>query len=170
MNRAESEGLWRFEMKIKRLFIASSLVALTLAVLPFSAAAGETTGSSTAVTMPASLDDTLVIVDKILGVDATGKQRILYDEEHGRVYRLQNIEQAIHDMSARGIVSKGSYRSLRAVLNETVYLIGKNETPYPARRADTPIPEIVPLAVENLRVTKDRVIAIYTTNCDNSAI
>ena len=28
----------------------------------------------------------------------------------------------------------------------------------------------LPLAVENLRVTKDRVIAIYTTNCDNNAI
>jgi hypothetical protein len=149
-------------MKIKRPVVNAFLVALVLMVLPLSATADQPTSNH--------LNDTLVIVEKIMGIDELGNQYVLYNEEDGRVYRLRNIEQAIHDLSARGITSKGSFRSLEAVLSDTVYLMGENRTPYPAKRSATQIPETVKLSVEKLRVTKDRVIAIYTTNCSNSAI
>ncbi len=158
-------------MKIMMQFLTSSLTVLTMLFLSLQATADERAMPADGMTLASSgLDDTLVIVNKIVGVDAKGNQHILYNEEDGRVYRLDNIEQAIHDMNAKGIGSKGTFWSLQAVLSDTVYLIGENSNPYPARRTETRIPENLPLAVENLRVTKDRVIAIYTTNCDNNSI
>ncbi|MEW8505886.1 MAG: hypothetical protein AB2598_04230 [Candidatus Thiodiazotropha sp.] len=156
-------------MNLKRLLIATSLVALTLSILPLSAA-DKMTDASVGQTTYDSHADSLVIVDQILGIDSMGKQHVLYNEEDGRVYRLHNIEQAIHDLNARGITTKGSFRSLKAVLSDTVYLMGENSTPYPAKRSETSIPKFVTLSVEHLRVTKDRVIAIYSTNCDINAI
>jgi hypothetical protein len=152
--------------------IANSITALMFLILPFQVTAGD---SATATDMKiqgssASMGDTLVIVNKVVGVDANGKQHILYNEENGRVYRLDNIEQSIHDLNARGIESKGTFRSLRAVLSDTVYLFGENSNPYPVQRIRTSIPESLALSVENLHVTKDRVIAVYTTNCDNNSI
>ncbi len=153
-------------------FFASSVMALSLLYLPLSASADEMVRSTNGMAEVSSdsLNDALVIVDRIVGVDAKGNQHILYDEEDGRVYRLDNIEQAIHDMNAKGVDTKGTFWSLQAVLNDTVYLMGKNNNPYPTQRVETAIPESLPLAVENLRITKDRVIAIYTTNCDNNSI
>ncbi|MEW8030462.1 MAG: hypothetical protein AB2792_15805 [Candidatus Thiodiazotropha sp.] len=153
-------------------FFASSVMALSLLYLPLHVSADDAATSANGMTevSSGSLDEALVIVDKIVGIDAEGNQHILYNEEDGRVYRLNNIEQAIHDMNAKGIDTKGTFWSLQAVLSDTVYLIGKNSNPYPAQRAETAIPESLPLAVENLRITKDRVIAIYTTNCDNNSI
>ncbi|MES9972104.1 MAG: hypothetical protein ABW092_18885 [Candidatus Thiodiazotropha sp.] len=159
-------------MKILMQLMTSSITALTLLFLPLQVTAEKGTAPVDGMSLASlgGLDDTLVIVNKIVGVDAKGNRHILYNEEDGRVYRLDNIEQAIHDMNAKGIDSKGSFWSLQAVLSDTVYLIGKNSNPYPAQRAETSIPANLPLAVENLRVTKDRVIAIYTTNCDNNSI
>ncbi|MES9992024.1 MAG: hypothetical protein ABW098_08725 [Candidatus Thiodiazotropha sp.] len=154
-------------MNIKR---PSFLVALALLMVPLWATADKITGSFVGQMPPVNLEDTLVIVDKIMGIDDQGNHHVLYNEANGRVYRLRNIEQAIHDLSARGIASKGSFRSLQAVLNDTVYLMGENRIPYPAQRSVTQIPQAVKLSVEKLRVTKDRIIAIYTTNCSHGAI
>ncbi|MCU7941576.1 MAG: hypothetical protein KZQ87_02760 [Candidatus Thiodiazotropha sp. (ex Cardiolucina cf. quadrata)] len=153
-------------------FFASSVMALSLLYLPLTVSADDAATSINGMTeiSSESLDETLVIVNKIVGVDAMGNEHILYNEEDGRVYRLGNIDQAIHDMNAKGVDTKGTFWSLQAVLSDTVYLMGKNNNPYPAQRVETAIPESLPLAVENLRITKDRVIAIYTTNCDNNSI
>ncbi|MBT3094056.1 MAG: hypothetical protein AB2669_13535 [Candidatus Thiodiazotropha endolucinida] len=153
-------------------FFASSVMALSLLYLPLTVSADDAATSINGMTeiSSESLDETLVIVNKIVGVDAEGNEHILYNEDDGRVYRLNNINQAIHDMNAKGVDTKGTFWSLQAVLSDTVYLMGKNNNPYPAQRVETAIPESLPLAVENLRITKDRVIAIYTTNCDNNSI
>ncbi|MCU7906069.1 MAG: hypothetical protein KZQ76_09530 [Candidatus Thiodiazotropha sp. (ex Epidulcina cf. delphinae)] len=118
--------------------------------------------------MTGNLSDALVVVEKIVGVDAQGHPHTLYNETDGSVYRLGNIDQIVYDMNARGITSKGTFRSLQAVLSDTVYLMGENNIPKPARRAETRIPESLSLSVNNLRVTKDRVIATYTAHCGNS--
>ncbi|MCU7877979.1 MAG: hypothetical protein KZQ84_14470 [Candidatus Thiodiazotropha sp. (ex Lucinoma borealis)] len=151
-------------MKINMQFIRSSLLALTLMTLPIFVAAGEKDAANN------TLSDALVVVEKIVGVDAEGNKHTLYSEEDGRVYRLGNIEQAIHDMNARGIEAKGTFWSLQAVLSDTVYLMGNNSNPQPTQRVETKIPESLSLSVDNLRVTKDRVIAVYSTNCDNTSI
>ncbi|MCU7866410.1 MAG: hypothetical protein KZQ92_20840 [Candidatus Thiodiazotropha sp. (ex Lucinoma borealis)] len=151
-------------MKINMQFIRSSFLALILMTLPIFVAAGEKDAADD------TLSDTLVVVEKIVGVDAEGNKHTLYSEEDGRVYRLGNIEQAIHDMNARGIEAKGTFWSLQAVLSDTVYLMGNNSNPQPTQRAETKIPESLSLSVDNLRVTKDRVIAVYSTNCDNTSI
>ncbi|MCU7930325.1 MAG: hypothetical protein KZQ90_05955 [Candidatus Thiodiazotropha sp. (ex Codakia rugifera)] len=151
-------------MKINMQFIRSSLLALTLLTLPIFVAAGEKDAANN------TLSDALVVVEKIVGVDAEGNKHTLYSEEDGRIYRLGNIEQAIHDMNARGIEAKGTFWSLQAVLSDTVYLMGNNSNPHPTQRTETKIPESLSLSVDNLRVTKDRVIAVYSTNCDNPSI
>ncbi|MCG7960000.1 MAG: hypothetical protein JAY69_13155, partial [Candidatus Thiodiazotropha taylori] len=99
-----------------------------------------------------------------------GHAHTLYQEEEGRIYRLDNVNQVVHDLNARGIKSKGSFHSLQAVLAERVFVMGKNNQPYPAERSEVGIPETYRLAVENLRVTKDRITAIYTTNCNDLSI
>lgn len=161
---SQPKGLWRLDMKINMQFIRSSFLALILMTLPIFVAAGEKDAADD------TLSDTLVVVEKIVGVDAEGNKHTLYSEEDGRVYRLGNIEQAIHDMNARGIEAKGTFWSLQAVLSDTVYLMGNNSNPQPTQRAETKIPESLSLSVDNLRVTKDRVIAVYSTNCDNTSI
>ncbi|MCU7891283.1 MAG: hypothetical protein KZQ78_06600 [Candidatus Thiodiazotropha sp. (ex Ustalcina ferruginea)] len=152
-------------MKIYMQFIRSSLLALTLITLPIFVSAGEKDAANDTL-----LSDALVVVERIVGVDAEGNKHTLYSEEDGRVYRLGNIEQAIHDMNARGIEAKGTFWSLQAVLSDTVYLMGNNSNPHPTQRTETKIPERLSLSVDNLRVTKDRVIAVYSTNCDNTSI
>ncbi len=159
-------------MKILLNYTICALSALGLALISLQAAAGNSMSPVDGMTMTSAngMEDTLVIVDKIIGVDAEGTQHTLYDEENGRVYRLHNIDQAIHDLNARGIESKGTFRSLRAVLNDTVYVFAESSNPSPVQRTKTSIPESLALSVERVRVTKDRVIAIYTTNCDSSSI
>ncbi|MEW8626901.1 MAG: hypothetical protein AB2551_14185 [Candidatus Thiodiazotropha sp.] len=114
--------------------------------------------------------DTLVMVEKVIAIDANGQSHTLYQEEEGRIYRLDNVNQVVHDLNARGIKSKGSFHSLQAVLADRVFVMGKNSLPYPAERSEVGIPETYRLAVENLRVTKDRITAIYTTNCNDLSI
>jgi hypothetical protein len=45
----------------------------------------------------------------------------------------------------------------------------RNQTPHPSTLADAGIEQKIDLSVDNIRVTKDRVIAIYTTNCQAAA-
>lgn len=165
-------GLRRLIMKICMRFVRSSFLAVSLLTLPVVAISGEATDAKQEYgnKMTGNLSDALVVVERIVGVDAQGHSHTLYNEEDGRVYRLGNIDQAVHDMNARGIKSKGTFRSLQAVLSDTVYLMGENNIPRPAKRTETRIPESLSLSVNNLRITKDRVIAIYATNCENSPI
>ena len=148
-------------------FVVFTVCLLSLAT---AASADSLNNSAREEAMSAYRSDTLVVVERIVGIDAQGNAHTLYHEEDGRIYRLDNIDQAVHDLNARGINAKGTFRSLRAVLGETVYVMGKNSLPHPEQRAEAGIPESLSLAVNNLRITKDRVIAIYTTNCENLSI
>ncbi|MES9940356.1 MAG: hypothetical protein ABW104_01525 [Candidatus Thiodiazotropha sp. 6PLUC2] len=114
--------------------------------------------------------DTLVVVEKVVGLDAQGNTHTLYQEEDGRVYRLEDINQVVHDLNARGIKSKGSFRALQAVLGDRVYVMGKNRQPHPTLRHESGIPQSLELDVDSVRVTKDRVTAIYSTNCQGVSI
>jgi hypothetical protein len=111
--------------------------------------------------------DTLVVVEKVVATDVHGASHTLYQEEDGRVYQLGNLNQVVDDLNAHGIKSKGRFHSLKAVLGEQVFVMGKNSQPYPARRSEVGIPETHRLAVESLKVTKDRITAIYSVNCND---
>ncbi|MCU7921018.1 MAG: hypothetical protein KZQ95_22065 [Candidatus Thiodiazotropha sp. (ex Epidulcina cf. delphinae)] len=168
-----SDPVWILEtnMKIYIQFVRSSFLAVSLLFLPICVTASEAPDSKKAESLSSGrLSDTLVIVEKIVGIDEQGNLHTLYNEEDGRVYRLDNIDQVVLDMNARGIKSKGTFRSLQVVLGKIVYLMGVNDNPQPVLRVATEIPERLPLAVDNLRITKDQIIAIYTTNCENAPI
>lgn len=110
-------------------------------------------------------EETLVVVKQITGLDEAGNSRVLFEGGSGRVYRLDNIEQAVHDMNSRGIPDKGTYHGLKAVLDETVYLVDQNKVPRPAQIEATDIEQVIDLSVDNIKVTKDRITAVYTNNC-----
>lgn len=114
--------------------------------------------------------DSLVIVTQIIGVDEQGRSQTLYSGENGRIYRLDNIDQAVHDLNGKAIRGKGTYRQLQAVLSDTAYVMDRNNTPHPATLSDAGIERKIELSVDNVRVTKDRVIAIYTTNCQTASL
>ncbi|MEJ2694732.1 MAG: hypothetical protein P8166_17325 [Candidatus Thiodiazotropha sp.] len=109
--------------------------------------------------------DTLVVVKRIIATDESGSDHVLYQEQSGRIYRLDGIEQAVRDLSSRGISEKGGYRHLRAVLDDTVYIMDANHAPKPARLGEMQMPQVVELNVDSLVVRKDNVIAIYKNNC-----
>ncbi|MCG7866236.1 MAG: hypothetical protein B6D70_06380 [gamma proteobacterium symbiont of Stewartia floridana] len=146
-----------------------SILVLVFGMTQVSFLYAETLGSQQAEGV-SHAPDTLVMVEKVIAYDADGEAHTLYQEEEGRIYRLDNVNQVVHDLNARGIKSKGSFHSLQAVLAERVFVMGKNNQPYPAERSEVGIPETYRLAVENLRVTKDRITAIYTTNCNDLSI
>lgn len=114
--------------------------------------------------------DTLVVVEKIMGSDDKGNSRTIYHDESGRRYRLDNIEQVVLDLNAHKINLVGTFRSLQAVLGSTVYLTGINDNLQPTLRIATEIPDRLPLAVDNLKITKDHVIAVYSMNCKNRPV
>ncbi|MCU7852347.1 MAG: hypothetical protein KZQ80_09045 [Candidatus Thiodiazotropha sp. (ex Monitilora ramsayi)] len=114
--------------------------------------------------------DSLVVVTKIIGIDEQGRSQVLYDGESGRIYRLDNIDQAVHDLNGKAIREKGTYRQLHAVLDDTVYVMDRNHAPHPARLEDAGVAQKIDLSVDNIRVTKDRVTAIYTSNCQTASL
>lgn len=109
--------------------------------------------------------DTLIVVKRIIGTDEAGNDAVLYQEQSGRIYRLDGIEQAVRDLSGKGIGEKGGYHHLRVVLDDTVYLMDANHAPRPAKLAELQMPEVIELNVDSLMVKKDNVIAIYKSNC-----
>ena len=109
--------------------------------------------------------NTLVVVEKIMARDDKGNSHTIYHDESDRRYRLNNIEQVVLDLNAHKIKMVGTFRSLQAVLGSTVYLTGVDEDPHPILRIATEIPERLPLAVDNLKITKDHVIAVYPMDC-----
>lgn len=109
--------------------------------------------------------DTLVVVKQVIGTDSSGRDYILYQEHSGRIYRWDNIEQAVLDLSGKGIKEKGIYRNLRAVLDRTVYVMDDSQIPRPERIETKGIGETVELRVDSLMVKKDNVIAVYNGNC-----
>ncbi len=109
--------------------------------------------------------NTLVVVEKITGSDDKGNSHTLYHNESGRRYRLDNIDQVVLDLNAHKIKLVGTFRSLQVVLGSTVYLTGIDDNLQPALRIATEIPERLPLAVDNLKITKDHVIAVYSISC-----
>ncbi len=109
--------------------------------------------------------DTLVVVKRIIATDASGNDHVLYQEQSGRIYRLDGIEQAVRDLSGKSIGEKGGYHHVRAVLDETVYVMDANRTPKPMQLHESRISEVVELNVDSLVVKKDNVIAIYKNNC-----
>lgn len=113
--------------------------------------------------------NSLVVVTQIVGIDEQGKSKLLYNGESGRIYRLDNIDQAVHDLNGKSIRQKGTYRHIYAVLSDTAFVMDRNQTPRPSTLADAGIEQKIDLSVDNIRVTKDRVIAIYTTNCQAAA-
>lgn len=114
--------------------------------------------------------DSLVVVTQIIGIDEQGQTQVLYDGDSGRIYRLHNIDQAVHDLNGRAIRGKGTYRQLYAVLSDTAYVMDRNHTPRPTGLEEAGIEQKIALSVDNIRVTKDRVIAIYTTNCQTASL
>ncbi|MCU7812408.1 MAG: hypothetical protein KZQ77_14435 [Candidatus Thiodiazotropha sp. (ex Notomyrtea botanica)] len=114
--------------------------------------------------------DSLVVVKKIIGIDELGRSQVLYNGESGRIYRLDNIDQAVHDLNGKSIRGKGTYRQLQAVLDDTVYVMDQNRTPHPAKLEDAGVAQKVQLSVDNIRVTKDKVTAIYTSNCQTASL
>lgn len=118
--------------------------------------------------MASGVGDALVVVKQVVGTDSTGKDHVLYGEQSGRIYRLDNIEQAVFDLSSRGIREKGNYHSLRAVLDHTVFVMDGNQSPRPERIEKTGIQKVVELKVNSIMVSKDNVIAIYSHNCQAS--
>ena len=113
--------------------------------------------------------DSLVVVTQIFGIDEQGESKLLYNGESGRIYRLDNIDQAIHDLNGKSIRQKGTYRHIYAVLSDTTFVMDSNQTPRPSTLADAGIEQKIDLSVDNIHVTKDRVTAIYTTNCHDAA-
>ncbi|MEW8693145.1 MAG: hypothetical protein AB2535_19090 [Candidatus Thiodiazotropha endolucinida] len=114
--------------------------------------------------------ESLVVVTQIVGVDEQGRSQVLYNGESGRIYRLDNIDQAVHDLNGKAIREKGTYRQLYVVLDDTAYVMDRNHTPRPANLTEAGIERKIALSVDNIRVTKDRVIAIYTTNCQTASL
>ncbi len=113
----------------------------------------------------AAADDTLVVVKQIFGTDPSGREHVLYQEPSGRIYRLDNIEQAVRDLNSKGIGEQGRYHKLRAVLGDTVFVMDLSHSPRPVPLSDTNLHRSVEMDVTNLVVNKDRVIAVYSENC-----
>ncbi|MES9832673.1 MAG: hypothetical protein ABW139_10580 [Candidatus Thiodiazotropha sp. DIVDIV] len=150
--------------------VVRMFIVVVFGLLQVSVLSADDRISSAADTRSTHGPDTLVVVEKVIGIDVQGKKHTLYQEQDGKVYRLEDINQVVHDLNARGIKSKGSFRALQAVLGDRVYVMGKNNQPYPALRHETGIPESLGLAVDTVRVTKDLVTAIYSTNCQDFSI
>ncbi len=112
--------------------------------------------------------DTLVVVKQIVATDISGRDHLLYQEQSGRIYRWDNIEQAVLDLSSKGIKEKGVYRNLRAVLDNTVYVMDGNQSPRPEQIRNNGMRRTVELQVDSLTVNKDNVIAIYNSGCQAS--
>ena len=107
--------------------------------------------------------------NQIVGIDEQGESKLLFNGESGRIYRLDNIDQAVHDLNGKSIRQKGTYRHIYAVLSDTTFVMDSNQTPRPSTLADAGIEQKIDLSVDNIRVTKDQVTAIYTTNCQAGA-
>jgi len=116
------------------------------------------------------LSNTFVVVEKIIGSDDQGNLYTIYHYEGGRRYRLDDMDQVVLDLNAHKIKLEGTFWSLQAILGNTVYLMGVSDDLQPTLRIATEIPERLPLAVDNLKITKDHVLAVYTTNCNKEPI
>lgn len=153
-------------MNIYREFIRSSFLTVVLSSLPFLVSAVDVTPPKGDQSSPSGkLSNALIVVEKIMGTDEEGNSQTLYHDEEGLIYRLDNIDQVVLNIDAHKTKLIGTFRSLHAVLGNTIYLKGVSVDPQPTLRIATEIPERLPLAVDALKITENHVIAIYPTNC-----
>ncbi|RDH88131.1 MAG: hypothetical protein DIZ78_01710 [endosymbiont of Escarpia spicata] len=67
----------------------------------------------------------LVQVRKITGVDAQGRQQVLYENKAGKLVQLDLLASTVQRLDGR-MISVGKYEDIQLELSNDVHLLGKN--------------------------------------------